>query len=315
VVCNSILGAIGSTPLVALDRIRPANGARVLLKLEYLNPGGSMKDRIGLQIIEDAERSGRLRPGGVVVELTSGNTGTGLALACAIKGYRMVAVMSEGNSVERRRMLSALGAELELVPQSGSSEPGKVSKEDLELVEQRAQELTRDLKAFRADQFYNESNPRAHEFGTGRELWEQANGRITAFAAMVGTGGVFVGTARALKSRNPQIRAYAVEPDRAPFLAGGPVTNTRHKIQGAGYAMLPGFWEPTLVDGYLTVTDDEAISMARRLAREEGVLAGFSTGANVAAAMQIASQCLPDAVVVTIACDSAMKYLSTDLYE
>ena len=313
-VYRSVLEAIGGTPLVALERIAPSEGARVLVKLEYYSPGASMKDRIALQIVEDAERDGRLRPGGTVVELTSGNTGIGLAIVCAIKGYRMIAVMSEGNSPERRRLLRSFGAELELVPQAGTSEPGKVSKEDLELVEQRAQELTRELGAFRADQFLNESNPRAHELGTGREIWEQTEGRVDAFVATPGTGGSFVGVARALKSRRSAVRCIVVEPAGVPYFAGGPITATRHKIQGTGYAMRSAFWDPALVDGYDTVSDDEAIETARRLAREEGILGGFSTGANVAAALRLAATLPPDATVVTLACDSGMKYLSTDLY-
>jgi cysteine synthase A len=312
---SSVLQTIGRTPLVALRRLSPERGATVALKLEYANPGGSIKDRIALQIIEDAERSGRLAPGGTVVELTSGNTGIGLAIACAVKGYRMIAVMSEGNSLERRRMLAALGAELELVPQAGTSEPGKVSREDLDLVDRRANELTKSLGAFRADQFYNESNPRAHELGTGQEIWEQTSGRVCAFVAAVGTGGTFVGVARALKARKASVRCYVVEPAGAPFLAGRPVTNTRHKIQGMGYATTPGFWDGSLADGYLAVSDEDAIATARRLAREEGVIAGFSTGANVAAALHVADTLATGELVVTIACDSGMKYLSTDLYE
>lgn len=312
---KSVLDAIGNTSLVALSRLVPPRSATLLLKLEMENPGGSMKDRIGKQIIEDAERQGRLRPGGVVVELTSGNTGIGLAIACAVKGYQLVAVMSEGNSPERRRILQALGAKLVLVPQAGSSDPGKVSKEDLALVEERTQELTRQLGAFRADQFSNESNPRAHELGTGREIWEQTNGKVTHFVVSVGTGGTFVGVSRALKARNPNVRCYVVEPKGVPFLAGKPVTNSRHKIQGTGYALRPGFWEERLVDGYLTVSDEEAIETARRLAREEGILGGYSTGANVAAALKLLPELPPEALVVTVASDTALKYLSGDLFE
>ncbi|RMF92860.1 MAG: pyridoxal-phosphate dependent enzyme, partial [Nitrospinota bacterium] len=172
-IASSIIETIGKTPLVALDRLSQGLPGRVLAKVEYYNPGGSIKDRIALRIIEDAEKQGRLKPGDTVIELTSGNTGTGLAVVCAVKGYRMIAVMSEGNSVERRRMLEAFGAKVVLVPQAGGYRPGQVSKEDLELVEQKTVELTRRLKAFRADQFYNISNVEAHEFTTGEEIWEQ----------------------------------------------------------------------------------------------------------------------------------------------
>ena len=312
---HTILDAIGWTPLVRLARMAPRDGADVLVKLEYLSPGGSMKDRIARQIVEDAEASGALRPGGTVVELTSGNTGTGLAIVCRAKGYRMVAVMSEGNSVERRRMMLALGADLEVVRQAGGSDPGKVSKEDLDLVEERAQEITGELGAFRADQFNNVANPRAHELGTGREILVQVDGELDAFVAAVGTGGLFTGVARALKASSGLTRCYAVEPASVSYLAGRPVTDTRHKIQGIGYAMKPGFWDESLVEGYIGVSDDDASAAARQLARDEGIIAGFSAGANVWAALQVASSAPPDATVVTVACDSGMKYLSTDLYE
>lgn len=311
---GSVLGAIGHTPLVALDRLARGLPGRVLLKLEFFNPGYSIKDRIALRIIEDAERSGKLRPGGTVVELTSGNTGTGLAVVCAVKGYALIAVMSEGNSVERRRMLEALGARVELVPQAPGSTRGQVSGEDLALVEERAQSLVRELGAFRADQFNNPSNVAAHEEGTGAEILEQTGGRVDAFVGTVGTAGTFVGIARALKRHNPAIRTYAVEPAGAPTLAGKPVVNPSHKIQGAGYALIPPLWDPSLCDAYLTVTDDEAIETARRLAREEGIFGGFSTGANVAAALQVARSLREGAIVVTTANDSGLKYLSTDLF-
>jgi cysteine synthase A len=313
-VLSSLVEAIGETPLIALDRLGVTLPGRVLLKLEYFNPGYSIKDRIARRIVEEAENSGRLRPGGTVIELTSGNTGTGLAIVCAVKGYHLIAVMSEGNSVERRRMLEALGARVELVPQAPGSPPGQVSGEDLELVERRTAELTRELGAFRADQFHNPANVEAHELGTGAEIWEQTGGKLDAFVAMVGTAGTFMGIARALKERNPAIRAYAVEPSGAAVLAGRPVVDPSHKIQGAGYAMVPPLWDPAYCDGYLAVEDDEAIAVARRLAREEGVFAGFSTGANVAAALRLARDAAPGTRIVTTANDSGLKYLSTDLF-
>jgi cysteine synthase A len=308
------LGAIGHTPLIALDRLTAGRSGRILLKLEYFNPGYSIKDRIALQIVEDAERAGRLRPGQTIVELTSGNTGTGLAVVCAVKGYPLIAVMSEGNSVERRRMLRALGARVELVPQAPGAVPGQVSREDLDLVEQRTSELVDELGAFRADQFNNPSNVRAHELGTGAELWEQTGGRVDAFVGTVGTAGTFMGIARALKGRNPAIQTFAVEPASAPFLAGGEIRSTSHKIQGAGYALIPPLWDSAYCDGYIGISDDDAIGVARRLAREEGVFAGFSTGANVAAALVVLETLPVDAVVATTANDSGLKYLSTDLF-
>ena len=313
-VLPSILGTIGATPLVALDRLAEGLPGRVLAKIESTNPGGSVKDRIALRMIEEAEQAGRLRPGTPVVEVTSGNTGTGLAIVCAVRGYRLIAVMSEGNSQERRRMLRALGAEVDLVPQVGGPRPGQVSREDLEAVEARAAELVQRLGAFRPDQFGNAANARAHELGTGREIWEQTGGRVDVWVASVGTGGTFVGVARALKARDARIRCLAAEPATAPALAGGPITDTCHRLEGTGYARVPPLWDPSLCDGFLSVTNDEAIHTARRLATREGIFCGFSSGANVAAALQVAGTAHAGAVVVTLVADTGLKYLSTDLF-
>ncbi len=309
-----MLGAIGNTSLVGLRHLGQGLPGRVLVKLEFENPGGSIKDRAALAIVEAGERDGRLRPGGTVIELTSGNMGTGLAIVCAVKGYRMIAVTSEGNSVERRRMLEALGAEVSLVPQADGARPGQVSREDLELVEQRTAALVGELGAFRADQFNNPHSVLAHELTTGAEIWEQTEGRIDAWVASVGTGGTFIGVSRALKARRPDVRCYAAEPASAPFIAGGAVTSTSHKIQGTGYALIPPQWDPSLCDGFLTVTDADAVETARQLAAREGIFGGFSSGANVAAALQLARIAQPGATIVTVAPDSGLKYLSTDLY-
>jgi cysteine synthase A len=313
-IAGSVLETIGKTPLVALDRLTAGLPCRVAAKLEYYSPGASIKDRVALRMIEEAERKGLLKPGGTVIELTSGNMGTGLAVVCAVKGYRMIAVMSEGNSVERRRMLQALGAEVELVPQVGTPRPGQVSKEDLEAVDRRTRELTEQLGAFRANQFYNPDSVLAHELTTGEEIWEQSEGQVGAFVAAVGTGGTFVGVSRCLKRHNPHIKCFAVEPASAPFLAGKPVTNTSHKIQGTGYAMSPPQWDPSLVDGFLTASDEEAIQTARLLATREGIFAGFSSGANVACALKLARELPPGTLIVTVCPDSGLKYLSTDLF-
>jgi cysteine synthase A len=312
---DSVLGAIGGTPLVAIDRVAKGLQGRVAVKLEYYSPGGSVKDRVALRIVEDAERDGRLQPGGTVVELTSGNMGIGLAVVCAVKGYRMVAVMSEGNSVERRRTLEALGARVELVPQVGGPRPGQVSAEDLQAVEERTRRLVEELGAFRPDQFNNPSAVAAHDATTGEEIWSQTDGKVTHFVASVGTGGTFVGTARALKRHNQDVRCYAAEPASAPFIAGRPVTSTSHKIQGTGYALIPPLWQPELVDGLLTASDDDAVRVARRLATEEGIFGGFSTGANVACALELARAAPAGSLVVTLAPDTGLKYLSTDLVE
>ncbi len=314
---SSVLGAIGNTPIVALDRLREAVRVkpRIFAKLEYYSPGGSIKDRSALKIIEDAERKRELEPGKRVVELTSGNMGIGLAVVCGIKGYPFTAVMSKGNSPERWRILRALGADVELVPQAKGGVPGKVTKEDLELVERRTQKLVRRLSAFRPDQFNNPKNPLAHEQGTGEEIWKGLEGRVDYFVAMVGTGGTFIGSSRALKKRNPRIKCYAVEPANAPVLAGGRVKSTKHKIQGTGYAFIPPQWDSNLCDGYLAVSDREAISTARLLAKKEGILAGFSGGANVAAATKLARKIGGAKVIATVIPDTGLKYLSTDLFQ
>jgi cysteine synthase len=310
----SVLGAIGNTPLVELARLTRGVDGRILAKLDYLNPGFSKKDRIALQMIEEAEADGRLRPGQTVVELTSGNTGTGLAIVCAVKGYPFVAVMSQGNSRERARMMAALGAEVVLVPQLPASQPGQVSGGDLALVEVAAQRLTAERGAFRADQFHLAGNARAHELHTGPEFLAQSGGALDAFCDFAGTGGSFAGCAAAFKAHNPAIQCYVVEPAGAAVLAGEAVTRPNHRIQGGGYAMALPLLDPALVDGYLQVTDDEAIAMARRLAREEGIFAGFSSGANAAAALRLLETTLPGRTIAVILCDSGLKYLSTDLW-
>ncbi|MBA3450398.1 MAG: cysteine synthase family protein [Chloroflexia bacterium] len=311
---TSIVGAIGDTPAVWLDRLTAGLPGRILLKLECMNPGGSIKDRSALQCLRDAEEQGVLRPGMPVVELTSGNMGIGLAVACTVMNYHLFAVMSEGNSPERRQLLSAFGARVELVPQAPGGVPGQVSGEDLALVEARTTELVEDLSAWRPDQFTNPSNPRAHELGTGPELWAQSGENLGAFAAIVGTGGTFVGIARALKSRDATVRCLAIEPEGAQALAGRAIAHAAHKLQGAGYAMIPPHWDAALCDGTMPIGDDEAVAFARELARREGILAGFSTGANVAAAMRLARDVEPGFTIATVACDTGARYLSSDLF-
>ncbi len=313
---ESILRAIGETPLVALDRMRIVRKVkpRVFAKVEYFNPGGSVKDRAALKMIEEAEIEGRLRKGQEIVELTSGNMGIGLAVVSVVKGYKFTAVMSRGNSPERWRILRALGAKVVLVPQAKGGRPGQVSREDLELVERRTQQLVTELGAFRPDQFKNPGNPRAHEEGTGEEIWRQLGGRVDRFVALVGTAGTFVGVSRALKSHKPGVKCYAVEPASAPVLSGRHVRSTRHKLQGTGYAFVPELWDAKLCDGYLAVTDAEAVKTARELGRTEGILGGFSGGANVAAAFKLARTIGSEESIVTIVPDTGLKYLSTDLY-
>jgi len=311
----SALDAIGDTPLVELSRTTRGLDGRILAKLESLNPGLSKKDRVALQIIEDAEANGSLAPGQTVVELTSGNTGTGLAIVCAVKGYPFVAVMSRGNSAERARMMSALGAEVVLVGQLPDSKAGQVSGGDLELVEQATQRIVAERGAFRADQFRLPGSVRAHYLHTGPEILRQSGGQIDAFCDFVGTGGSFAGCAAAFKEHDPSIRCYVVEPEGAAVLAGDPSTRPNHRIQGGGYS-LPSL--PLLrrehVDGYLQVSDVEAIETARRLARVEGLFAGFSSGANVAAALRLLGTSERGQTIAVLLCDSGLKYLSTDLW-
>ena len=312
----SAIEAIGGTPLVELRRLGKDLDGRILAKLDYLNPGFSKKDRIARQIIEDAEASGALRPGQTVVELTSGNTGTGLAIVCGIKGYPFIAVMSKGNSMERARMMSALGAEVVLVDQLPDSVPGQVSGGDLKQVEEETRRITDERNAYRADQFRLQSNFRAHYLHTGPEILKQSGGNLDLFCDFAGTGGSFAGCAAALKEYNPNIQCFIIEPEGAAVLTGEPATEPNHRIQGGGYAMKDlSMLNAQHIDGYLKVSDDEAIQMARRLAKEEGIFAGFSSGANVAAAITLLDGSFKGKTAVVLMCDSGLKYLSTDLWE
>lgn len=310
--------AIGQTPLVELSRLVASSGlsGRLLAKLEFLNPGFSKKDRIARQMIEDAEEQGLLKPGQTVVELTSGNTGTGLSIVCAVKGYHFVAVMSKGNSVERARMMRALGAEVVLVDQAPGSKQGEVSGIDLELVEQETQRIVAERGAFRADQFQLEGNFRAHYLHTGPEILAQAGCSIDGFCDFAGTGGSFAGCAAAFKERDPATRCFLIEPEGAAVLAGQPVTNPNHPIQGGGYAIGDlRFVRKELVDGYLQISGCEAVESARELARVEGLFAGFSSGANVAAAKRMLAAELKGKTIVVLLSDSGLKYLSTVLWQ
>ena len=313
--CPSVLQAIGHTPLIELSRVGKDLPARIFAKAEFMNPGGSMKDRIALKMIEDAEGEGKLKPGDTVLEETSGNTGISLAVVCAIKGYKFIAVMSEGNSPERRQILRALGAQVELVPQTEDGKPGQVTGEDLALVEKRTKELQEELGAFWVNQFHSPSNCAGHYTTTAQEIWQQMEGKIDYFVDVVGTSGTFTGIATALKEKDPNIQCWVVEPATAPVLAGKPVTNPKHLLQGSSYGKIPVLWKPEVCDGYITVTDGEAVRTARRLATEEGLLVGYTAGGNVAAALRMAGWCDPGARIATILCDSGMKYLSTDLFK
>jgi cysteine synthase A len=314
----SILDAIGDTPLVRLDRLvkaRRLDGA-ILAKLDYLNPGFSKKDRAARGLIEEAEGNGDLRPGQTVVELTSGNMGAGLAIVCRIKGYPFVAVMSKGNSPERAQMMSALGAEVVLVDQLAESSPGQVSGADLALVEEAAQRLTKERDAFRADQFHRQGAWLAHYRTTGPEIWEQSGGALDVFLDFAGTGGTYAGVTRFLKERDPAICCFLVEPKDAAALAGQAVARPNHPIQGGGYALAElDFLKDVPVDGYLQVSGEDARAATRALALEEGIFAGFSSGANVAAALQLLAGEMRGRTIALVICDSGLKYLSTGLWD
>jgi len=266
-------------------------------------------------MIEDAEASGELERGQTVVELTSGNTGTGLAIVFGLKGYPFMAVMSKGNSMERARMMRALGAEVVLVGQLPDSKVGEVSGGDLELVEKEARRIVSERGAFRADQFRRRGNFRAHYLYTGPEFIRQSGGEIDAFCDFVGTGGSFAGCAAAFKDHNPAIKCFIVEPEGAAVLAGEEAVYPNHRIQGGGYAMADlSMIKQEHIDGYLQISDDEATEVTRRLAREEGIFAGFSSGANVAAALRLLGSTCKGKTITVIMCDSGLKYLSTDLW-
>jgi len=314
---NSIIEAIGETPLVRLDRLTRHLGVEgtILAKLDYLNPGFSKKDRAALGIIEQAERDGELRPGQTVVELTSGNAGAGFAIVCGIKGYPFVAVMSKGNSEERARMMRALGAEVVLVDQLPGSAVGRVSGGDLALVDKEAKRITAERNAFRADQFNREGSWLAHYQTTGQEFWRQSGGSIEAFADFLGTGGTYAGVTKALKERNSSIRCYVVEPEGAAVVAGGSISRPDHPIQGGGYAMSDlRFLKDVPIDGFLEVSGEEAKLAAQTLAKREGIFGGFSSGANVAAALKLLASDLRGKAIGVVICDSGLKYLSTDLW-
>jgi cysteine synthase len=304
---DGILDAIGHTSLVPLRRIVPAGSARVLVKLEWENPTGSMKDRMALGVIEAAEADGRLRPGGTVVEYTGGSTGTSLALVCAAKGYRAHIVTSDAFSRDKLNHMAALGAELTLVP----SEGGRTTKTLILDMIEAARRLSLAPGTFWVNQLHN-ADTIAGYFALGEEIWNQTGATVNAFVHSVGTAASSRGVATVLKQHNPGIRVAAVEPAESAVLQGGPAGP--HKIEGVGIGYRPPLWEPSLYDEIVAVGTDEAKAMARRLAREEGLFAGTSSGANVLAALQVAHRLGPDATVVTLLCDSGLKYLSTDVF-
>ena len=306
---GGILDAIGDTPLVRLRRIVPASGAELWVKLEYRNPTGSMKDRMGLSMIEGAERDGLLEPGATVVEYTGGSTGPALALVCRAKGYRARIVISECVSEERMQLMRALGAELELIP--AVEERGRVTAQDIANMVERAAELAREPETYATDQFNNPYVVPGHRDMLGREIWEQSGGQVAAFCHGIGTGGSVMGVSDALKSRNPDVRVVGLEPAGSAAITGGP--SGSFAMQG-WTGIVPPHWDPARVDDVWPMGDEEALEMTARLAREEGIFAGTSTGANVVAALRLAEELPQGAVVVTLAVDSGFKYMSGPPY-
>ncbi len=310
-VFDDITQVIGGTPLVRINRIVPPGQATVLAKCEFFNPLSSVKDRIGLAMIEAGERAGLLDRDTVVVEPTSGNTGIALAFVCAAKGYRLILTMPESMSIERRRLLKALGAQVVLTP-AAEGMKGAIG---------RAEALLKDHpKSYMPQQFMNPANPEVHRQTTAEEIWQDTGGAVDIIVAGVGTGGTITGVSEVIKPRKPSFRAIAVEPVTSPVITqtmnGEKVVPGRHKVQGIGAGFVPGNLHLDIVDEVVQISDDEAFAMARRLAKEEGIFGGISSGGNMAAAARVAAR--PEnkgKVIVTIMCSSGERYLSTPLFE
>ena len=302
-----VVGAIGNTSLVRLRKVVPPGSATVLVKLEWENPTGSIKDRMAQAVLSLAERDGRLKPGYTVVEYTGGSTGTSLAFLCAARGYRIHIVTSDAFSQEKRDHMKALGAELVLVP----SEGGRTTKKLILDMIETARELAREPRTYWTDQLENVDSLEGYR-GLGEEIWSQTAGAVDAFVHSVGTGASSRGVASVLKRHEPGVKLVAVEPAESPVLSGG--EPGPHKIEGIGIGWVPPLFDPGLVDEVVPIPTDAAKDMARRLARQEALFAGTSSGANVLAALRVAERLGPGRTVVTLMCDSGLKYLSTDVY-
>lgn len=303
----SILERIGGTPLIRLRKLAPANGARILLKLESENPTGSMKDRMALAMIEAAERDGRLKPGGGVVEYTGGSTGVSLSLICAVKGYPLDIVTSDAFSAEKRNHTKALGATLTLIKSVSGGMDAALTRNMIEA----ARQIQERKGSFWTDQLKNADQLAAYT-KMADEIWEQTGGTVDAFVQSVGTAASVRGTGERLRRHKPGVRIVAVEPAESAVLSGGKTGS--HKIEGIGAGFVVPLWKPEVIDEIAQVSTAEAMAMARRLAREEGLFAGTSTGANLVAALRVAEKLGAGATVVSVLCDTGIKYLSTDLY-
>jgi cysteine synthase len=308
---NDITETMGGTPLVRINRLIPKEHATVLAKCEFFNPLASVKDRIGVAMIEDAERRGKVDRDTIIVEPTSGNTGIALAFVCAAKGYKLILTMPESMSIERRRLLKALGAQVVLTP-AAEGMRGSINKAEEILKEHK--------KSFMPMQFDNPANPEVHKQTTAEEIWQDTNGTVDILVAGVGTGGTITGVSEVIKKRKPSFKAIAVEPVTSPVitqtLKGEPVRPGRHKVQGIGAGFVPGNLHTDVVDEVIQITDDEAFEWARRLAKEEGIFGGISSGGNIAAAARVAAR--PEnkgKVIVTVMCSFGERYLSTPLFE
>ncbi len=306
-ITKNLTDLIGRTPLMELSRLSARHGLKrpIAAKVEFFNPGGSVKDRIALAMIEDAERQGKIKPGDVIIEPTSGNTGVGLAMVAAVKGYKLILTMPETMSVERQKLVKAYGAEVRLTPGSEGM-AGAV----------RAAEELRDATegAVILQQFENKANPQAHYMTTGNEIWQQTGGKVDMFVAGVGTGGTLSGTGRRLKEYNPDIKIVAVEPEASPLLSRG--QSGPHKLQGIGANFVPKTYDASITDSIVTIGNEEAMEMSRRTAQTEGLLVGISAGAAVAAAVRMAKTAgNEDKMIVTLLPDTGERYLSTELFD
>ena len=306
-VTENVLGSIGNTPLVELRKVVPAGCGRVFAKLEWANPTGSMKDRMAAAAIRNAEADDRLQPGGTVVEYTAGTTGISLALVCAAKGYGLEIVFSDAFSEEKRRTMQAFGARITDVP----SDNKQITESLIRAMIDMAAEISRRPGHWYCDQLNNHDAMQGY-LPLGEEIWRQTGGDVAAFVHSVGTAHSIHGVTQALWKHDPKIRVVAVEPAESAVLSGG--SSGSHKIEGIGIGFIPPLWRPDQVSEIQTVTTQEAKEMARRLAREEGIFGGTSSGANVVAAIRVACSLGPSANVVTIICDSGLRYLSTDVY-
>jgi len=303
----NVLESIGNTPIVQLRKVVPPGSARILAKLEWANPTGSMKDRMAKAVIERAEADGRLQPGDTVVEYTAGTTGISLALVCATKGYNLHIIFSDAFSEEKRRTMQAFGAQITDVP----SDNKKITEQLIKAMIETSRQISQQPRHWWSDQLTNHDAVTGY-YPMGDEIWSQTDGKVDAFVHTVSTAHSIHGVAKALRRYKSDLHVVAVEPAESAVLSGKP--SGSHKIEGIGIGFIPPLWEPDQVDEILTVTTEEAKAMTRRLAREEGLFAGASSGANVVAALKVAERLGPDATVVTIMVDSGLRYLSTDLY-